>query len=103
MGPRIQMERPGVDGNSGPARFVASADFGLRSSPGFLDAGSRGEQPAAHLSGNRAAPGRLCEADELHPRGTAPHHGTSVLRFVGLPDHGIFRTYLALWHTPGLH
>ena len=43
------------------------------------------------------------QAHEFHPRGIAAHHGASVLRFLGLSDHGIFRAHFALRHAAGFH
>ena len=46
---------------------------------------------------------RLREAARLHPRRVHAHHGASVLRLVGIPDHRLLRSQQPLWHAAGFH
>ena len=45
----------------------------------------------------------ISQADGVHPCGVSADHGSSVFWFMGIPDHGIFRSDRQLWHAPGFH
>src|SRR5438552_17085119 len=97
------MVGPSLDAIAGWTSNSSFADFDLRSSLWFLGANPRGRQSLADLSRNGATAGRVRGADEFHSRRTAAHHGTSVLRVVGVSDHWILRADFTLWHAAGFH
>src|SRR3954467_774832 len=68
-----------------------------------MDARARGREPLPYLSRDGAETRRLYHAHEFHSRGTAAHHGASVLRLVGIPDDRIFRPDFALRNAAGFH
>src|SRR5579872_4674546 len=92
-----------MDAIAGWASIVTRADLHLRTPPRIMDARSRGAQSPAHIPRNRPQAGGLRPATGLHPRRTASDYGASVLRVLGIPDHRLFRSHSALWHSAGFH
>ena len=85
------------------AERARAPDEHLRGAPRLVAARAGGGEPAAHLSRDRAAAGRVRRADGVHARRAAADHGAPVLRLVGLPDDRLLRADQPLRHAAGLH
>ena len=104
VGSRLSMGRPRLDGEARRGRNSLHAPHvHLRSAPRLVDAGAGRAQPAADLSRDGAAAGGIRGPHGIHPRGIPARDGASVLRFVGISDHRLFRAHVALRHAAGFH
>ncbi len=100
VAPRLRLERRRLDARAPPRQRDGRALLGLRAAPRLVAAP---EREPADLSRDRDGACRLCAGDGLHARGADADHRASVLRLVGLPDHGLLRAHLALRLAAGLH
>src|ERR1043165_4958606 len=91
-----------MDGKPEPTQCAGCSNFDLRDARGILETRVRGREPLVELPGTGHDVTPVRSADGLHPRGVSPCNGSSLLRFLGLPDYGILCSLRKLWYASGL-
>src|SRR5438067_8641731 len=91
-----------MDGKPESTQCAGCSNIDLRDARGILETRITGREPLAELPGTGRDVTPVHSADGLHPCGISPYHGSSLLRFVGLPDHRIFCSLRILWYPSGL-
>jgi len=101
VGTRLCLGRWAVDAHAGSRQCPRCADVGLRAACRFPAGRARRGQSLHDIPRDGLAAGRIRGADGIHARRAHAHHGASVLRLVGLPDHRLLRAHRALRHAAG--
>src|SRR4029079_11787844 len=91
-----------MDGKPEPTQCAGCSDIDLRDARGILETRITGRESLAELPGTGRDVTPVHSSDGLHSRGVSPCHGSSLLRFMGLPDHRIFRSLRILRYASGL-
>src|SRR3984957_17890219 len=92
-----------MDQGSASEKLVRIAGFHLRGASGRVAAHPGGKQSLADLQRTQRSAYSLCKRTRILPHRTAPNHGASLRRLLGLPDPRLLRRHQPVWSARRLH